>query len=444
MVFLILNIFLIPSLWISKYFFKKWINPLSLYSIIWYFMLTFYHLKLVNYIDLSPLTWYVIIASHLALFLGSITFFLAKNSFPSEQSTTKTQQSKNDFIEQHLKTFFYLSLIFGLIGLGSALQVWFVLIKLFHSIVGVLFHLGKVYQMRVSGELKGIIPFLSVFIFASIFFSAVYSAYFGKIKLISLLPLASLIIKHIALVSRASILLGFLEYGLTFIFVYYFLSSQNKTITKKGKTLLLQLTILGLIFILSAVAIKNLRGAAESLSGETRTLRKLEDSPFLSPSIYLYLSGHVGTLEKFLSLSKENTRFGENTFLFIYSLLGKLGMVKKPSGYQQGYYIPVWINTGTYIRELIADYTFPGALLFIYFLGLFVSFSWIKFFYEGDLLYLSILVFFSLIVVMSFLVMITRLTNWYLSLIFITAIIQIIKKHKFRDTTELQLSENKI
>ncbi len=391
-------------------------------------MISFYHLKLINYIDLSIETWYVIIASHLALFLGSITYYTASKSFDVPLSSTSNKKELPLIFYNDGKVLFWLATIFGLIGLFSAIQTWQVLLTMYNNVFEVLLHLGKIYQLRVDGEIKGVIPYLSVFSFASIFFSGLYSAYKKKIKLISFLPLISIIIKNIALASRASILFGFLEYIIVFVFGLYFITSIAKITIRERRQLKFQVVIVPLLFVLTIVAIKNLRGSVENFAGATRTMQKLQDSPFVSPSIYLYLSGHIGVLDKFLEKSNETARVGENSLQFAYNLLSNFGVVERPKGYQKPYFIPVWINTGTYIRELIVDFGFPGALIILFILGLITSFSWFHFYQRSKLNHLVILTFISLIFSISFLMMVTRLASWVLSLVFILVTIWIVEQ----------------
>jgi oligosaccharide repeat unit polymerase len=385
-------------------------------------MISFYHLKLINYDDLSSETWFVIISAHLSLFLGSITYFTAFDAFKSNTSDNSSMNLPVIF-NNGGKILFWLSLIFGLIGLFSAIHTWFVLLKIYNSVFEILGHLGKVYQMRVDGEIKGVIPYLSIFIYASILFSALYSAIKKKVKIISFLPLIALIIKNTALAGRANILLGFLEYVFTFIFALYFISTLSKTTPKEKRGLLLQVFFIILLFTLTIVGIKNLRGSVENFAGETRAMQKLQDSPFISPSIYLYLSGHIGVLNKYLEKSNEQVRIGENTFQFVYNFLSLFDLAERPNGYQKGYQIPVWINTGTFLRELIADFGFPATLLLIFSLGFFISFFWNQFYLKFNLFHLINLIFFTLIISISFLMIVTRLADWILSLGFIQIVI---------------------
>jgi len=100
-------------------------------------------------------------------------------------------------------------------------------------------------------------------------------------------------------------------------------------------------------------------------------------------------------------------------------------LTERPNGYQKAYYIPVWINTGTYLRELIVDFSFPATLIILYFFGLYISFSWVQFYNGSNLNYLVVLTFLTLILAVSFLMIVTRLADWILSLGFILLVIKV-------------------
>ena len=429
MVYLLLNIISIPSLWLSKYLFKKWINPLSVYVIIWYFLISFYHLKLINYNDLSFETWYIIIITYIAYLLGITTYFIANNTNTDKKSRKNIKNSqKLSILFENSQISFYLTLCFGIIGLIGALQAWTVLLKLYGTVTEILLHLGALYQMRVRGDLEGMLPYTSIFSYAGIFFAGINSGIKGKITLISIIPLGALIIKEIAIVGRAGILFGFIEYGLVFLFVILYLN-ERKIKSKNSKTKLIVTTLLALVlFIGSITFIKNLRGGHKTFTGQTRSIQKMEDSIFITPSIYLYLSAHIGVLNKYLEMNNEEMRFGENTFQFVYNILSKFNIVQKPSGYQKGYYIHVWVNTGTFIRELLVDFGIHGLLIFVFLLGLSITLCWVQFFDNSKLIYFAILIFLFIIVAFSFLMMITRLANWFLSLGLILITLNIIDR----------------
>ncbi len=423
---LILNIISIPSVLLGKYFFKKWINPLSLYVIIWYLLISFYHIKLINYSDLSYTTWYVVAISYLSFLFGIITFFLAKASSGKKFILSEQNSLNNEpLLFRKSSVSAYLTLGFGVLGLLGALQAWSVVLSIYGSVVNALLNLGALYQMRVHGELKGIIPYTTVFLYISIFFAGINSGVKGRITLISVLPLAALIIKEVAEVGRAGILFGFAEYGLVFFLI---LSKKKKDKTRFNYKLAISVLLAVGLFVTSVTLIKNLRGTTDLFTGKTRSMKKLENSVFLTPSIYLYLSGHIGVLNKFLEKNNEEKRFGESTFQVVYNILSKFGVTYKPKIYQKGYYIPIWMNTGTFIRELLADFGVSGLLLFLYFLGIFISLAWYNYFSAFNITYLIVLVFFTLIIFFSFLMIVTRMANWYMSFLFIIIICKIIQK----------------
>ena len=80
----------------------------------------------------------------------------------------------------------------------------------------------------------------------------------------------------------------------------------------------------------------------------------------------------------------------------------------------------MWTNTGTYIRELHADFGLSGVLFGPYIIGLLITWLWFKFYMENSsLIAFAVLVFLNIIIGFSFLVMVTRLLYWGASLFFI-------------------------
>ena len=88
----------------------------------------------------------------------------------------------------------------------------------------------------------------------------------------------------------------------------------------------------------------------------------------------------------------------------------------------------MWTNTGTYIRELHADFGVAGIFLVPYLLGLIVTWLWFKFYKKKSLLVLAILVYLYLIIGFSFLEMVSRVSYWFYSLIVIICFIPVIEK----------------
>lgn len=425
MIFLFIIIFLLASLLLGKYIFKKNINPISIYSVIWSGMLFFFNLKLINYDSLSIYAWVIIIFSYVSFILGCMIFYIGeKNYHPSDNLEAKKTNQLEFVFNKNGSILRFLILVFSGLGLIGALQHWSVLLNKYGSIVEVFLHLGRIRQLTVSGEIEGILPYISAFSYTAVFFAGIYSAWKRRITLISFLPLLAIILKDTAAAGRVGILIGFLQYGLTYFFTSYFLkinsSEKENKFNVKGY---LSVIVVVIIFFTSIFMIKGLRGGSEQLHGAGRNINTLSNNLFITPTLYLYFSGHIGVLSKYLEKDDETARFGENSFRFVYNVLSKLGVTDDADMYQRGYYIPVWINTGTFLRELHADFGIGGTLIFLFVLGIIISYIWWKFFNYGNPLVLAFLVYLSLIISLSFLMMITRLTNWPISLLSILMVL---------------------
>lgn len=434
MIFLSLSILLFFSILLGKYYFKKYVNPLSIYSIIWFGLLTFFHLKLINYDNLSLNTWIIIIFSYISFILGILVYFTAIRIYKNEPNFIEDRNKSLPMIfSNDGKILKYLVLFFSILGVIGALQHWSILINKYGSIVEVFLHLGRIRQLTVQGEIEGILPYISALSFVAIFFAGLYSAWKKRITLISFLPLIAIIIKDTAAAGRVGILIGFLEFGLAYVFTSYYLRTFVTVDKKKGKArIYFSIAIALTIFFTSIFVIKGLRGGSEEVYGAGRGISSLSNNLFITPTLYLYFSGHVGVLSQYLEKDEEKARFGENTFRFVYNVLSKFGFTDKAEMYQRGYYIPVWINTGTFLRELHADFGIGGTLLFLFLLGIIISFVWQNFYKTGNFIFLVFLVYFSLIISMSFLMMITRLTTWSISLLTILIVMVTIEKLIFK------------
>ncbi len=420
MTLLILIIILLFSLFLSKILFNRWFNHLTVYSVIWFVLLFMYELKLLRYYDLNIETWFVIALSYLAFHLGIFCYFAIKKNVENSESSN-SDFSFNPIFYKNGRLLIIVIVITGVIGLAGAIQQWNILIHKFGSISKIILSANDIYKMRVEGEIKGV-AYLPTFSFVSLFFAALYSAYKRRISLISLLPFSAIILKDLAIVARALMLFGLIEFTVVFIVAIYVFNSEKSISGSQRKSYIFRFIVIVLLFIGSASFVRSIKGSVEHYTAASRSLRSLNVFDVITPSIYLYVSGDVGVLNKYLEHNDENTRFGENTFMPLYNLLAKFNFVKEPKTYQKGYYIPMWTNTGTYIRELHADFGILGVVLGPFLLGFLATLYWFRFFLTKRLPDLLIYTFISIIIYFSFLVMITRLGNWILAF-FLTLII---------------------
>lgn len=417
MVLLIIAVISILGAILGKYLFQKWINHLTIYSVIWGVLVFLYELKLLPYVEIIPLAWFFIASAFVSFLLGILTIIAARNLYPR----TETFREKSDvsimLFADGGKTLKYLILVFSTLCLFAAIQNWFVLIDMFGSIPGVLLNASTIYRLSTRGEVKGIIPYLSFIGYVAIFFSAIYTAYKRKFSLLTFFPFIGILIKELATVGRAGMLFALMEFLFTFFLFRHHLNDDSQKRFKFSKrNAIFASTLLVTIFIVSASLVRVSRSTGENFAGASSELRSLKDNLFLSPSIYLYFSSDVGVLSEYLRSEGERTGFGYNTFLSVYNLLAKFRIVKRTSDFQRGYYIPMWTNTGTYIRELHADFGIAGVFWGPFLIGLIITWLWFRFYEYKNLAVLAVLVYLYLIVGFSFLVMVTRLLYWIITL----------------------------
>jgi oligosaccharide repeat unit polymerase len=167
----------------------------------------------------------------------------------------------------------------------------------------------------------------------------------------------------------------------------------------------------------------------------------MKDNFLFSPSIYLYISSDAGVLSKYLEMDKEETRIGENSFRLFYDFLSRFDLVEKPAFFQRGYFIPMWTNTGTFIREIHADFGIIGVITIPFILGIILTRLWFSFIRTGNIYSLLFMVYLYLIIGFSFLVMVTRLNQWYFSQALILLYLPILQKIASRKTP-LQIGKN--
>ena len=204
------------------------------------------------------------------------------------------------------------------------------------------------------------------------------------------------------------------------------------------KTALISIILLLALVIAAASIVRTSRGIKENFRGASQELRQLEENMILTPSVYFYLSSDLGVLNQYLFYDNENAKFGENTFRGVYYLLSKLKIVEEPEFFQKGYFIPMWSNTGTYLREIHADFGISGVIIVPFLLGLLCSWLWFKFIQQKSLFSLVILVYLYIVLAFSFLVVVTRLNQWFLSqaliLLFIPLLNRIAKRSSLKST----------
>lgn len=436
MIIITLTVVSIISLLVGKYIFGKWFNHITLYVLTWYVVLSLYELKLMKFIDLLPIAWWAITMAFLGFFLGSITVYFARRNYYPIQSKIKENEARLKILSDNGVAIKYAILFCSIVGLGATIQHWIILINMFGSIPAVLIAANLIYRMRVEGEIIGVVPYIYIISYAGVFLSGLYIAYKNRITLISILPFIAIILKEIASVSRAGMLLALFLFASSFFLTRYAIIRTANEKFRIGKIkLTLSITFLIGLFIMGAGLVRSSRGSLESYSASSRALNQFKSGFFITPSLYLYLSSHVGVLSKYLEEDFDYPPdYGKTSFQTAYNFLSKFGFVEKPPSYERGYLIPMWTNTATYLRPLHSDFGIVGMFLFPYALGMLASFYWYKFLNQRKIFDLVILSFLYVIVAFSFLTMITRSAFWLLGLIMVLIIVPIVEKFAIRNS----------
>jgi oligosaccharide repeat unit polymerase len=410
--------------------FKRWYNPISIYAVMWAIEIVLYQLRLMRYPDIMGLTWMYIGGGFFSFLAGISIFFFGKrlsddrpvndpeNTVVTDERWVRKKPLLNAII-----------LLTGIIGILGAIQHWQVLIRQFGSIGEILLNAPKIYRMRVEGEIHGLLPYVTSLLNVSIFFAGVYTGRYGLIAPGSFLAFTGVVIEDMANFGREGMLFAFCEF-VAVVLVFQIRSVDSDERKKIKKRQMISLASVFLIVLTFATIIKSLRSGKENLRGASRGLNKYDTGTVITPSIYLYFSSQIGVFNQYLLKEEESVSWGENTFLPIYNILSKFGIVERPSNYQRGYYVPVWTNTGTYLRELHADFGVLGIFIIPFLLGLFISFLWIRYKLTNRISDLVILVYLLIVIHFTFLMIITRSAKWWISSTLILIIVYFLNRRR--------------
>lgn len=420
-------IFLI-SLVIGRLLFSRLFNHISLYSFVWFIIVFLFDQRLIRYNPISISTWLIILLAYLSFLLGVLSAYTAVkiNNEKKIFLINNEDYFNSCWFRDDAKLLMKLVIVLGFIGILVAVQNWYVLLKKFGNVQTVLLNASLVYKMRVQRTIEGQIPYLFTLSYVAVFFAAVYSAFKNKITLVTIIPFLGVILKEMSQSARAGILNAVLLFISTFL-IFRFFKSEKKRQKLSNKNLMLGTIILVALVIVSVTLVKITRVTNEKIKGASTQLNKLETNAFVSPTIYLYFSGHIGTLDKVLKAEERSKLPAEKTLTMFYSTIAKFDLVKRPKDHDKGYFIPVWINTGTFLREIYSDYGIIGTLLVPYLLGLLTTIYWFRFMRTGNFIDLVILSHLYVVIGFSFVIFSVRLATWVFPIILLPIIIKFIE-----------------
>ncbi len=398
--------------------FGRFANPIGLYAVVWTVSLVLFEARLIRYYDLEPETWLIILGSWCAYTLGAVSVAAARYAGGKPTALVPLRSARTNFsdLSHDLKLMERLLWVLNVIALLVVLQHWGVAVKKFGSVFNVILLGNIVYSERVSEGLPGTLPYLDAFAMTGTILGGVYTGLSRKFKIVTLVPLMALVCIDVLNMGRLKIL-----FGAVFYFGAYAITRQTfgVSIQERGRGLLRRLVPILVVIALvvgGAEFVRSVRGSIESLPAATATLQKIRGSSIITPSVYLYLTVDHGVLNQYLRRDEEHTPWGSNTFAPVYRVLSKFGFDTNLPVYQRFYFTPVGSNTGTYLRELHADFGLPGVFLVPFLLGCGITALWYRVTRSGSYIDIVLFVHGLLAVMLSFFIVVTRAGDWWISL----------------------------
>lgn len=364
-IYILINIIFIL---LSFNFYKAKINPISIYSIIWVTMVTLYEIKLVYYYDLTLSTWMVIITFQFAYNLGC---YFGINRKKIKKNVLESLRPYNNE-EKDLKR---VIVLFSAISLLGVIPNFITIVKLYGF--NLFEHTNDIYINRIHGGLDSGVIYLDVLAYVAVIFSGIYIQKF-RFRWYITFPIFVIILNSITSGGRLGFTMGFLLLIFPLLFVKNTKVSRKIKKKKSSKIQKLRKIFLVSTLVVSVVIITNNRavGVNKYYYFMSPSMIKLVSYNPAIYKIYTYFTSPLGVLNEFLKNPTYN--FGGHTFLTIYNFFNKFGVGITTHQYQTFYNIPISVNVGTYIRELIEDFTLIPAVLMTFFLGIVFSYNYSK------------------------------------------------------------------
>ena len=345
------------AIYIGRLLFKRWFNPLSVYSALWGFCLFNYELRLIQYYPISTAAWMYIGAAWVTLYLGAAAVLLAS---PWTRQPSPVQLGVD--LNRLKKGVLFLSVVGAAGVIGQVIAVT----RSFGSPIAALFlNPGDIYNARISNELSGL-PYAGSFSLAACTLAGAHVAKSGKFTFATFLPIVLVGVQLAFLMGRGALGIG------AILFLVTALHTPRDPGAKAPRWQLivgavLVATILGGVFAL----VSAIRGLGVNYPGNTPALDRISEYVPVAPSLYSNFSGTPVAFSMYLSTPEANKHgfWGMYTFAPVLRLLSKFGFPTGVPPYEEDYWTPVPMNTSTYLKNLYSDFGPAGILVFPFILG---------------------------------------------------------------------------
>jgi oligosaccharide repeat unit polymerase len=332
--------------------YKKTINPITIYAAIWVVIVGLYEIRMVNYFPLSNTTYLIIISFFIIYSFGNLL------GHKIVKISRKPPFAK-DIYEKKLFQVIMLTMFIAAIAI---VPNTFILIQKY-GVLGLFSSTVEIYYEREFGTGLSTIGYFSPVIFTSLIFVSVHIKKFG-LKKSFLFVFILAIMNVMTFGGRNNIIISLFS-----VIIPLFAFDNKIKLTKKSKIWIgLGISVFIIVFSIINNARANVTTVSNFVAQQYSVLFQSNQGLY---KIYTYMTGPLGYLNSYLQ--DPYFSFGANTFLPIYKQLVKVGFDIELMSSLPFRNIPISTNVGTYITELIIDFSIPGAFAFILIFGFLVG-----------------------------------------------------------------------
>lgn len=371
---------------LGRLFFKNTFNPICLYTLVWMVAVSVHESGLIEYYELNLFTWIVIFVSHLFFVLGNVV----EKLFIFEKETP----SLVDFDLQQI----YVRRVSTICLVVSGCAIVANLKMLMDSYGFDLFSkMMVIYQDRLQNDLQiEAVPYLSSLLYVALPLLGIRMKKkgFSFDVLIGLLLVCA---NSLTSGGRAGII-----FSLLLFFAGYKSVKSNDSLallaSKRKKKIAIVVVVSALFLMIGAVSQQRAAGIGMDYATDFYKDVFGENVPLYKGIVYI--ASPVAVLNEYLKVCE--FRFGKNTFVTLYNVLYKFGMSAKVDAYQSYYNVPMSCNVGTWVREIIEDFSLPGSIFVVVLFGFLSSFFYYRAVNRPFVVNKIIWSVFALVIVLSF------------------------------------------
>jgi oligosaccharide repeat unit polymerase len=391
------------AVYIGRVWFKQWLNPLSVYSALWGFCLCNYELQLIQYYPISATAWIYMMAAWVSLYLGAAAVLFTG---PRVRRPVATRLAVD--LNRLRKGILVLSIV----GTAGVLGQLFDVMRNFGGGIGTIFlNANDIYVARISNQLSGL-PYAGAFSLAACVLAGIHVGKSGKFTFATFLPIVLVALQLLFLMGRGALGIAAVLFSVSALHTPRDPGVRAPRWQLIGGIVLLATILCGVFALVSAI-----RGLGVDYPGNTAAMDRISEYIPVAPSIYSNFSATPVAFSMYLSSPQEDRHgfWGMYTFAPVFRLFSKLGFPTGVPPYEEDYWTPIPMNTGTYLKNVHSDFGPAGILIFPFSLGAVSAFLVSRIRSRCQLLDVVVLSNICVIIVFSFAFNFMLLGEWYIA-----------------------------